>query len=299
MSLVIAEKLSRSFGATEAVRALDFSVESGQIVGFIGKNGAGKTTTMRMLAGTLHPTSGQALIAGHNVVSEAREARRAVGYLPERPPVYPDMGVEECLGFVAGLRGIRDVRGAVARSMDLTGLAGRELSPVSSLSKGFLQRLGIAQAIVHRPRLLLLDEPLSGLDPGQRKHTLEMLRSLADDGVAVILSTHILAEIQALCDQALVIERGQLVASGGVDAIGASRHTFVIQLQDREVDLSVHLGEVEQVESVERLSVGRWKVRATADVRATCATAAAEFGLLELRSERDLEAVFLEATEES
>jgi ABC-2 type transport system ATP-binding protein len=211
-----AEGLSKRYGDLEAVRDLSFTVGKGEIVGFLGPNGAGKTTTMRMLTGFLPATDGSAAIAGHDIFADPLNARRAIGYLPETPPLYPEMTVQAYLDFVAKLKDVaRGERAqAVSRALDRCGLSDVRRRVIGDLSKGFRQRVGLAQAIVHDPPVLILDEPTVGLDPIQIREIRGLIAELAapDQGAArhtVILSTHILPEVEAICERIILINRGR------------------------------------------------------------------------------------------
>jgi ABC-2 type transport system ATP-binding protein len=208
--------LCKRYGDHEAVRDLSFSVRQGEVVGFLGPNGAGKTTTMRVLTGFLPPTDGEVRIAGHDVFGEALAARRAIGYLPESPPLYPEMTVERYLRFVASIKGVprAERAGAVEHAVDRCGLAEVRTRVIDQLSKGYRQRVGLAQAIVHRPQVLVLDEPTVGLDPIQIREIRALIAELASPahGVerqTVILSTHLLSEVEAICQRVILIDRGR------------------------------------------------------------------------------------------
>ena len=213
-----ARGLSKRYGDFEAVRDLSFSVAQGEIIGFLGPNGAGKTTTMRMLTGFLPATDGHAEIAGHDIFGDPLPARRAIGYLPESPPLYPEMTVQAYLDFVAKLKDVArgDRAQAVTRSIERCGLSDVRRRVIGDLSKGYRQRVGLAQAIVHDPPVLVLDEPTVGLDPIQIREIRGLISDLAapDQGAArhtVILSTHILPEVEAICERIILINRGQKV----------------------------------------------------------------------------------------
>lgn len=212
-ALIEIERLSKRFGAFVAVDDVSFRVAKGEVLGFLGPNGAGKSTTMRMLAGFMAPTSGTARICGHDVQDAPVEAKRNLGYLPEGAPTYPEMTVEGFLTFCARVRGY-DARRAARRVGDaiaLTQLAGVRLQPVETLSKGFKRRVGLAQALLHDPPVLVLDEPTDGLDPNQKHEVRELIRRMAPEK-AIVISTHILEEVGAICTRALIISRGKVVA---------------------------------------------------------------------------------------
>ena len=210
--------LTKKYGSNVAVDDLSFTVEKGQIYGFLGPNGAGKSTTMNMMTGYIAPTAGQVLIDGHDIVEEAQAARRSIGYLPEIPPVYPEMTVEEYLEFAAGLKKIPSalVDENIAKVMELTGITEVENRLIRNLSKGFRQRVGLAQAILGDPEILILDEPMVGLDPKQIIEIRELIKELSDNHT-IILSSHILSEISAICDHIMIIAHGKLVASDTPD----------------------------------------------------------------------------------
>jgi ABC-2 type transport system ATP-binding protein len=213
--MIQVRELSKRFGTNVAVDRLDFSVEKGEILGFLGPNGAGKTTTMRILTGFFPPTSGSASINGHNVVADPMAARASVGYLPENVPLYVDMRVGEYLKFVAGIKGLdagkaRHEVDRVLKSVDITGRKGQL---IKQLSKGFRQRVGLAQALLADPPVLILDEPTIGLDPGQIVEIRSLIKSFANDKT-VVLSSHILPEVAATCSKVVIINQGRLVAQG-------------------------------------------------------------------------------------
>lgn len=216
--MIEARNLVKRYGETNVVDDVSFAIEQGEVVGFLGVNGAGKTTTMRMLTGFIPPTDGTARIAGHDIFRDAIAARRAIGYLPETPPLYPEMNVQGYLTFVARLKGVprKCVREAVERAMERCGLSDVRRRVIAALSKGFRQRIGIAQAIVHDPEVLILDEPTVGLDPIQIREIRELIAMLAhgeQDGrrKTVILSTHILPEVEAICQRVILIDEGKKV----------------------------------------------------------------------------------------
>jgi len=214
--MIEARELSKRYGDLLAVDRVSFSLQKGEVVGFLGPNGAGKTTTMRMLTGFLPPTDGTAVIAGHDMFADPLLARRAVGYLPESPPLYPEMDVWGYLAYVARIKGVarRSVREAVERALERCGLLEVRHRVIGALSKGFRQRVGLAQAIVHAPPVLVLDEPTVGLDPVQIREIRDLIAGLASPQPGelqhtVILSTHILPEVEAICRRVILIHRGR------------------------------------------------------------------------------------------
>src|SRR5215831_16629803 len=215
--MIKVEGLTKRYARTVAVDDISFEVEKGQIVGFLGPNGAGKTTTMRVLTCFLPPTHGKATVAGFDVMEQPMEVKKRIGYLPETPPLYPEMEVVEYLQFVGKLKGIpsREIRSRVEETMRRCAIADVSNKLISKLSKGYRQRVGLAQAIMHNPDVLILDEPTSGLDPKQIIETRELIRSLAGDHT-IILSTHILSEVEHSCERVIIINRGKLAAIDSV-----------------------------------------------------------------------------------
>ncbi|MDD3643098.1 MAG: ATP-binding cassette domain-containing protein [Candidatus Krumholzibacteria bacterium] len=211
--MIEVRKLSKNFGPVRAVQDLSFTVEQGEILGLLGPNGAGKTTTMKILTCYLPPSSGSATVLGYNTLRDSMEVRRRIGYLPEKNPLYYDMRVEGYLSFVARLKGVdpAGIDGAVGNAIDRCGLDEVRRFTIGTLSKGYQQRVGIAQAIVNDPRLLILDEPTIGLDPRQIVDIRNLIRELGNDRT-VILSSHILPEVSQVCDRIIIINRGRLVA---------------------------------------------------------------------------------------
>ncbi len=213
--MIEARNLSKRFGDHRAVDQLSFSVKRGEVVGFLGQNGAGKTTTMRMLTGFLPPSEGEVIVGGHDIFEEPVAARRLIGYLPETPPLYPEMDVTSYLRFVAKIQGVprKALASAIDRSLERCGLEKVRRRVLGDLSKGYRQRVGIAQAIVHDPPVLILDEPTVGLDPTQINDIRDLITELTSSASgasqhAVILSTHILPEVEAICQRIVMIHEG-------------------------------------------------------------------------------------------
>ena len=224
--MIEAEGLTRRYGETLAVDAVNFAIGTGEIVGLLGHNGAGKTTIMKMLTGYLEPSAGTARVAGLDVAEASAAARRQIGYLPENCPVYPEMAVVDYLDYVAGLRGVADRGAALAEVLEATDLASRAFDAVGTLSRGYQQRVGVAQAILHKPRFLILDEPTNGLDPSQTQHMRDLIRRLAEDAT-VILSTHIMQEVDAVCDRVIILRAGQLAVDERLDALKQSARVLL------------------------------------------------------------------------
>jgi ABC-2 type transport system ATP-binding protein len=211
--LIEVEHLTKSYGSARAVNDISFKVEKGEILGFLGPNGAGKTTTMRILTGYLPATGGTARVAGFDVFEQSMEVRKRIGYLPETPPLYPDMSVNAYLAFVARIKGVAagDIAPRVEAAMRMTNITDRKNQLIKQLSRGYRQRVGIAQAVVHNPDVVILDEPTVGLDPNQIKEVRKLIKGLAGEHT-IILSTHILPEVEVTCDRVVIIDRGQISA---------------------------------------------------------------------------------------
>lgn len=227
--------VSKGFTNERGIFDIDFDMKRGEIVGFLGPNGAGKTTTMRVITGYLSPTTGSVHVDGLSMADQARKARRKIGYLPETPPLYPEMTVSSYLKFAADLRDVpvREQKSRISEAIDKLGLQGRERQIIRSLSKGYKQRLGLAQAIVHKPDLLILDEPTSGLDPKQIIEIRRLIQELGENHT-VLLSTHILPEVNAICNRVLIINGGRIVVDGRPDEIGRKLgETFEVSLEVR------------------------------------------------------------------
>jgi ABC-2 type transport system ATP-binding protein len=301
--------LTKRFPRHEAVRGISFSVEKGEIIGFLGPNGAGKTTTLRMLTGYLPPTSGTARVAGHDVYRESIAARRSIGYMPENVPLYDDMRVREYLRFRANLKGLgnRDAKNRVEEVIETCGLDSVKKKMISVLSKGYRQRVGLADALVHSPELLILDEPTNGLDPNQIRQIRELIRQLAEQHT-VLLSTHILSEVEATCSRVIIIDGGKIKAQDTPrNLVEGMRAAGKVQLEVQG-DFQTVSGAISRLENVKRVTgedqgEGWTKfeilVDSGADVRERLFELVAQYGwpLRSLsRKEATLEDVFVELT---
>jgi ABC-2 type transport system ATP-binding protein len=232
-NMIEVANLTKRYARHEAVRDISFSVAQGEIVGFLGPNGAGKTTTLRILTGYLPPTSGTATIAGFDIFRQSIEARRKIGYMPENVPLYEDMRVREYLRFRAQLKGLGngDARRRVGDVIDTCGLTSVRRKMIKTLSKGFRQRVGLADALVHDPELLILDEPTNGLDPNQIRQIRELIRRLADSHT-VLVSTHILSEVEMICSRVIIIDGGSIKAADTpANLVGQMRAAGRIQVE--------------------------------------------------------------------
>jgi ABC-2 type transport system ATP-binding protein len=294
--MIKVENLTRHYGEHTAVEGVCFEVARGEVVGFLGPNGAGKTTTMRILAGSLGASEGRALVDGLDVAEHPRRVKRRVGYLPEHPPVYGTMSVGDYLRFAARIKGVDDPRAAVDRTIRQVGLAEMEGRVIAHLSKGYQQRVGLAQALVHDPDVLVLDEPTTGLDPAQRKEIRDLIRGLAAGERTVILSTHVLSEVEQLCERVIIIERGRIVAQDSIEALASERRRIRLQVAEPGERLELALAAIPGVEALRRQGENRYELETTGDVRADVARIAAEAGLLELLGRERLEDAYLRLT---
>jgi ABC-2 type transport system ATP-binding protein len=257
--MIKVDGLSKRYARHVAVNNISFEVEKGQIVGFLGPNGAGKTTTMRVLTCFLPPTSGTANVAGYDVLQSPIEVKRRIVYLPETPPLYPDMEVVDYLEFVGRLKGIprSDLKRRVNESMERCAVADVRTKLISKLSKGYRQRVGLAQAIIHNPDVLVLDEPTSGLDPKQIHETRSLIRSLAGDHT-IILSTHILPEVEQICERVIIISKGRIAATDTVENLtnrlrGAESVAVEVEPPATGLESAVVQQRLEQVQGVSRV----------------------------------------------
>lgn len=252
--MIEAKSLTRRYGSLLAVDQLSFQVEPGTVLGFLGPNGAGKSTTMKMLTGFLAPSSGTANIFGHDIQTDSLAARRQMGYLPEGAPLYGELSVERFLLFVAQARGFRGDKAsqAVNRAVDRLSLGEVMGQTIETLSKGFKRRVGLAQAILHDPPVLILDEPTDGLDPNQKHEVRRLIREMAPEKI-IIISTHILEEVEALCSRAMIIARGRLLADdtpGGL--LGRSRYHNAVTVVLDDLDAAAsRLGALDESREVE------------------------------------------------
>lgn len=312
--MIEVEHLSKLYGSTPAIQDVTFSVEKGEILGFLGPNGAGKTTTMRILTGYLPATSGTARIAGFDVHEDSMAVRKHIGYLPETPPLYPDMTVEGFLNFVARIKGVAagDRPQRVELAMKRCNVLEKRNVLIRKLSKGFRQRVGIAQAIVHDPPAIVLDEPTVGLDPRQIIDVRNLIKSLAGEHT-VILSTHILPEVSMTCDQVAIINRGKVVATNTPEQLMAqlaSGNGYELEIEGSIERIQVPLQQLPGVKSVDLLrddTLGQQRHHLRLSLEPGCdpgseiaaTIVGAGLGLYEMRRTRvSLEDVFLELTTE-
>ena len=305
--MIEVQHLTKQYGPVTAVSDVSFKVEKGEILGFLGPNGAGKTTTMRILTGYMPPTDGKAVVAGYDVMEQPIEAKRRTGYLPETPPLYPDMTVRDYLTFCARIKGVprAEVKTRVATTMERTHVGDVANRHCAKLSKGYRQRVGLAQALLHNPDVLILDEPTAGLDPKQRIETRNLIKGLAGDHT-IVLSTHILPEVSLTCNRVVIINRGRVVAVDTPENLssqyGGGTSAMYLEIDAAGGDAAPVLSGVPGVTSVSvsatRGGVVGYEVATSGrDVRRELASTVVGrgWGLLELRPMRmSLEEIFLE-----
>lgn len=310
--MIEVEHLSKIYGSTSAIEDVTFSVEQGEILGFLGPNGAGKTTTMRILSGYLPATRGTAKVAGFEVHENLMAVRQRIGYLPETPPLYPDMTVQGFLNFVAQIKGVSagDRPNRIQSALEKTGLVDRRKTIIRKLSKGYRQRVGIAQAIVHDPPVIILDEPTVGLDPRQIIEVRNLIKQLANDHT-VILSTHILPEVSMTCDRVAIINRGRVVATNTPDQLmaqlmGGSGYELEVEGDWDAIEHALNMVQaVQTVEQLSSVSDHRYRVRVVTESETEPGREIAselirrDLGLYEMRRvQASLEDVFLQLTTE-
>lgn len=297
--------LTKEFGARRAIDNLTFEANQGEVVGFLGPNGAGKTTTMRILAGYMPPTHGTAQVAGFDVVEESMEVRRRVGYLPETVPLYPDMTVFDYLKFMADLRHLPNATDMVDNALEQVQMEQRANGYIANLSKGMRQRVGLAQALLHKPEVLILDEPTIGLDPAQVVEVRNIIRDIGKERT-VLLSTHILSEAQQLCDRVLIINKGRIVAEDTPEnlqarLVGAERS--ILRIKGDMEELLPQIAKINGIQDIKIRPDGALEFQFSPglDIRPEVArmTIMAGCDLLELSPiGLSLEEIFLELTRE-
>ncbi|MDA1074427.1 MAG: ABC transporter ATP-binding protein [Proteobacteria bacterium] len=295
--MIEARQLVRRYGDFVAVADVSFRIEPGEVVGLLGHNGAGKTTIMKMLTGYLQPDSGSVLVDGVEVESDPLTVQAGLGYLPENLPLYPELTIVDYLRYVADLRGV-DARTTVPAAIEATELGDKALQPINTLSRGYRQRVGVAQAILHKPSIVILDEPTSGLDPTQT-HEMRRLITAMSESATVILSTHIMQEVSAMCTRALILRGGRLVLDEKLEDLEQSRQVVVKTRADADLSGIVAAGDTLSGGS------GVWTVTVAEDPAQACARLTKAMVALDLPvyqitpARRDLETLFREVNEEA
>jgi ABC-2 type transport system ATP-binding protein len=303
--MIEVQGLTKRYGERTAISGLTFNAKKGEIVGFLGPNGAGKTTTMRILTGFMPPSDGKGRVAGFDLLTESLEVRRRVGYLPENVPLYPEMSVMQYLDFMAELRRLPNRQDRVDEVMELIHIDGRAESFIGNLSKGLRQRVGLAQALLHKPEVLILDEPMEGLDPQQQIEVKRLIREVGKEQT-IMLSTHILSHAQELCDRVIIINNGQIVAEDTPEGLSkqiAGGGKIHVQVEGDGAGLAEALRTVPGLMAVRAIADGQFEAEALPgkDYRPVIAQAVVGGGwnLLELRGEKlSLEQIFIELTRE-
>jgi ABC-2 type transport system ATP-binding protein len=302
--MIRVNELSKNFGDRRAVDGLNFEARPGEILGFLGPNGAGKTTTMRMLTGYMPPSSGSATVAGFDVVKESLDVRKRVGYLPETVPLYTDMTLYDYLQFFADLRHLPNAEDAILEALDMVGLTDRATGYIGNLSKGMRQRIGLAQALLHKPEVLILDEPTIGLDPAQIIEVRNLIREIGKERT-VLLSTHILSEAQQVCNRVLIINKGKIVVEDTPENLqarlaGAERVHLRVRGEADELAQKIRqIKGIQEVLQVQGEGLLEFQFAPGKDLRPEVARLAIEsnYDLLEMRPiNLSLEEIFLELT---
>ena len=300
--LVQVQGLTKTYGTQTAVDHISFEAKPGEILGFLGPNGAGKSTTMKMLTGFVTPTDGNAMIGGYSVIQNSLAARKHIGYLPEHNPLYLQMYVKEYLSFVAQLHKLSSKQSRIADIIEQVGLQKEQHKIIGTLSKGYRQRVGLAQALIHDPAVLILDEPTSGLDTNQLVEIRSLIRQLGRDKT-VLFSTHIMQEVQALCDRVVIINQGKIVADDPIDRLQDKVNgVYMLKLQIQEAtDILTQIQQIEGVQSAVQVDQGKYDLYCTkeVDVRPTLFRMVADQGLTILEMYREtgnVEQVFRQLT---
>ena len=298
---VIVNQLTKVYGTQIAVNHISFTAEPGKIVGFLGPNGAGKSTTMKMITGFIPPSDGTASVCGFDINTHSMDVRKCLGYLPENNPLYLDMYVKEFLAFVAGLQQLNNVDALIKEMIEQTGLEREQYKKISQLSKGYRQRVGLAQAMLHDPKVLILDEPTTGLDPNQLVEIRKLIKQLGKEKT-VILSTHIMQEVEAVCDQVVIINKGLIVANDetkNLQAAALQQVTYVVEFD--QVVQKQYLLKIEGVIAAQALADKSWVLQTNTlvDVRKNIFDFAVKNNLVLLsiqKEEEKLEDIFRKLT---
>lgn len=294
------QNISKSYGKQKALDAVSFEIGKGELVGFLGPNGAGKSTMMKILTSFISASDGKAEVCGFDVAEKSMDVRKRIGYLPEHNPLYLEMYVKEFLLFIAGVHKLKNRKAKVEEVIERVGLTPERKKRISALSKGYRQRVGLAQAILHDPEVLILDEPTTGLDPNQILEIRDLIKELSKEKT-VMMSTHIMQEVEAICDRVLIIDQGKLVADRRVsELVGSSVNGQVILLEfDSEVQEDVF--DALKLESIQKLDGNRWRLKSNSkeDIRPLIFKLAVDSGLSVLSmqlEEGKLEEVFKDLT---
>ena len=254
-----AKNVTKFYGEQAALNDVSFSVKRGEIVGFLGPNGAGKSTMMKIITCYLPPGKGDITVAGHDIIDDSLNVRKKVGYLPETNPLYPEMYIREYLSFVAGIYGVKNKKNRVEEIIKMVGLTPESHKKINALSKGYRQRVGLAQALIHDPEVLILDEPTSGLDPNQLDDVRKLIREIGKEKT-VLLSTHIMQEVEAICSRVIIIKKGKIVADSPVSSIKEDSNTEILILH---LNKSINIEKINAIDGVEKtqtLEKGKYRI---------------------------------------
>jgi ABC-2 type transport system ATP-binding protein len=302
---IIAQGVTKKYGSQLALNNISFAIEQGEIVGFLGPNGAGKSTMMKIITCYIPPTSGTVSVCGYDVMEKSIEARRCIGYLPEHNPLYNEMYVREYLSFVGGMYAVSNIKKRVEEMIEMVGLGVEAHKKIEALSKGYRQRVGIAQAMIHDPRVLILDEPTSGLDPNQLSDIRELIIRIGKEKT-VMLSTHIMQEVEAICSRAIIINRGNIVADQPTSQLRSALHGsgYRLEVEFSEAIRSDLFTHIKAIGSLQTIGENKWQIEVTSseDIRKEIAETATKSGLTiltMLRQEQKLEEVFKQLTSEN
>jgi ABC-2 type transport system ATP-binding protein len=298
---ILVKNITRLYGAQKALDNISFEVPKGEILGFLGPNGAGKSTMMKIITTFIPPSEGEVKVCGFDIISDSMEVRRKVGYLPEHNPLYLDMYVREYLGFIAGLHHMKQKDKRIKEMVDLTGLGQEQHKKIGALSKGYRQRVGLAQALIHNPEVLILDEPTSGLDPNQLVDIRNLIKNIGKEKT-VMFSTHIMQEVEAVCDRVIIINKGKIVADGLSGELGREKNSgYSISVEfDKDISRGA-LSQIEGVKRVDKTGENSWELFTDSkeDIRPAVFRFAVNQQLTVLtisRNEKNLETVFRDVT---
>ena len=292
--------ISKLYATQKALNNVSFNVGGNEIVGFLGPNGAGKSTMMKILTCYIPPTEGTAKVCGFDIVNESLEVRKQIGYLPEHNPLYLDMYVKEFLEFVGGIYKLKNLKSRVKEMIDMTGLQLEQTKKIGALSKGYRQRVGLAQAIIHDPKVLIMDEPTTGLDPNQLEEIRNLIKALGKEKT-VMLSTHIMQEVEAICDRVIIINKGEIVANDDTKNLQKNTTQQIITVEFDKPVLEKLLRSIATIEQVIFLKENTWQLSTTSkeDVRKDIFNFAVANNLSVLtlnKEERKMETIFKELT---
>ncbi len=298
---IIVKNLTKLYGNQKAVNDISFEIKAGEIAGFIGPNGAGKSTTMKILTGYIPPTSGEAFVSGLSIYDNSLKIRNITGYLPEHNPLYPDMYVREFLEYAANIYKVKNKKQRIAEIIEMTGLGREQHKKIGQLSKGYRQRVGLAQAMIHDPKVLILDEPTTGLDPNQIIEIRNLISEIGKEKT-VMLSTHIMQEVEAICDRIIIINSGKIVANERRDKIADTTADADLMVFVAEFDIVPDIEKLEQIENVLKVlktTDNKFIFQSKSDIRKAIFNFAVsnDFAVLSLtKKEKTLEEIFHELT---